>query len=110
MKLYSLVFCSGPGEGSTVLSISTDGLALVRVWHWVQSVQDVHGQPGYVRLETAVTSLEKADHNKKHEGARHVLVGKEVGQECPSLTFYTPQIRMFRLWHERWTLFFTGQT
>ena len=105
MKLYLLILRSGPGEGSTALSIPTDGLALVRVWYRMHSVQDVHAQPGCVRLETAVISLAQADHEKKQEGNSHVLVGKKVGQDCSSLAL-TQEIRMLRLWHERCTLLY----
>ena len=51
------VVLGGPGESCAALSIPTDSLALVRVWYRVESVKDILRHPGYVRLETATTSL-----------------------------------------------------
>ena len=51
------VVLGGPGESCAALGIKTDSLALVGVWYRVESVEDILRHPGYVRLETATTSL-----------------------------------------------------
>ena len=55
----------------------------------MKSVQDVHGQPGYIRLETAATSLAQGEPKMKYQSENHVFAGHKVDNECRSFTFYT---------------------
>ena len=55
----------------------------------MSNVQDILGHPGYVRLETAATSMAQGEPKKKQKGEYHVLAGQKVDDEWPSCTFYT---------------------